>query len=103
MWTRGCTSDFKRLTVDLDSIFCVLGAGQMIERRIQHKLGRQRQRVIKRLRRAKEIREMEDKKNAMRLEQANQVTQELSAASVVSSGYRLKTSDAQEKRLLASL
>ena len=45
----------------------------MIDRRIQHKLGRQRQRVIKRLRRAKEIREAEDRKIAMRLEQANQV------------------------------
>lgn len=40
---------------------------------MKHRLGRQRQRVIKRLRRAKEIREAEDRKIAMRLEQANQV------------------------------
>lgn len=40
---------------------------------MKHRLGRQRQRVIKRLRRAKEVREAEDRKIAMRLEQANQV------------------------------
>lgn len=40
---------------------------------MKHVLGRQRQRVIKRLRRAKEVQEAEDKKIAMRLEQANQV------------------------------
>ncbi len=46
---------------------------QIVDRRMKHKLGRQRQRVIKRLRRAKELREAEDRKIAMRLEQANQV------------------------------
>eukprot|EP00752_Nemacystus_decipiens_P010357 g9227.t1 len=48
---------------------------RVLERRVKHRLGRQRQRVIKRLRRAKEIREAEDKKIAMRLEQANQMAQ----------------------------
>lgn len=46
---------------------------QMIDRRIQRHLGRQKQRLIKRLRRAKEVREAEERQIAMKLEQANQV------------------------------
>lgn len=45
-----------------------------MERRMQHRLGRQRQRVIKRLRRAREVREAEERRIAMKLEQANQVS-----------------------------
>ncbi|CAB1113941.1 unnamed protein product [Ectocarpus sp. CCAP 1310/34] len=48
---------------------------KVLDRRMKHRLGRQRQRVIKRLRRAKEVREAEDEKIAMRLEQANQMAQ----------------------------
>lgn len=44
-----------------------------MDRRIQHRLGRQRQRVIKRLRRAREVREADERQIAMKLEQANQV------------------------------
>lgn len=47
---------------------------QVMERRMQHRLGRQRQRVIKRLRRAREVREAEERRIAMKLEQANQVS-----------------------------
>lgn len=46
---------------------------QIVDRRIQHRLGRQRRRVIKRLRRAREVREADERQIAMRLEQAHQV------------------------------
>lgn len=55
---------------------------------MKHVLGRQRQRVIKRLRRAKEVQEAEDRKIAMRLEQANQAS------------FRLRHSNNEQRLML---
>ncbi|CAM9204617.1 unnamed protein product, partial [Discosporangium mesarthrocarpum] len=74
-----------------------------LKRRIRRKLGRQKVRIVKRLRRAAEIRETEERQIAMRLEQAHQIAQlanakaELSWLEAEEEAKRLEKRSAKEE------